>query len=728
MTIRIFIIWLILTVFVLSLQSTLAKPGSGQSPPFYNGSFRALGEIIWTRPSEGDTVKEVRFFEELYDSANLRAALRFHSANKSFTYIQDIETNQTFLYSVSGTNASCRLVEGKPDSHVFGPLVAEDGRPRFYLRDLLTSKSWKTTAGEAHFPARNMSCDVWSIETEHDGKPLVIAMAVNGIDWESTTDAIRAPASVIIRYVNSDHEDEVHVNIFSFTALDNIIHDDLLQLPDGVFCGGYKKTVALPPIQDMKVFDYHAEMLSLHDGSVHFSDVWIDMDRMLYRIDYKPSNNATLPTRTLIVSGNEDALYTIVRPDYGWQRCFVASITDLEFDVQMLADPGYIKHLKPAWFFSGNDGDLKLTYKKQTAKRGIPCHMWETLRTDWPPDYDGITTLWEWCFVVPKNQEIKGPSDATFMVSLDLTVLQVSSGDNPLSLVEGQRFSYNFYDSLRNPPELIDLHGFDISPCYGTSDQAQAYLQVKVSPSDYATLSSAPTLSDPKFLSAWRTAIDRAASLSDHSLRVTKTKGYFSQNNELFVTFVLLDRFPAGTSVGITDRQVNLDGMKENLQKAVDENRLGITYNGVNLTASSWSLGAPFQPAPTPKPPGTTSEPTSDFTSTAEVETHGTEATTAAADASTISGSTSTDSWEIITFPPITSDDQPGAETTAPTYDVITDLPPFVPLATRYASGVVGGTTVGLFVLGTFIGASATYVKCKFFPTVALPGGAVFHR
>lgn len=704
MRVRIFITWSIMTRLVLCLRPTTAQPNSGQSPPFYNGSFRALGEIIWTSPSQDDAVKEVRFFEELYDSANLRAAVRFHSANKGFTYIQDVETKQTFLYSVSGTNASCRLVEEKPDSHVFGPLVAEDGRLRFYLRDLLASKQWNTTADEAHFPARNMSCDVWSIETEHDGKPLVIAMAVNGMDWGSTTDVIKAPVSVVIRYVNSDREDEVYANIFSFTALDNTIHDDLLQLPDGVFCGGYKKTVTLPPIQDMKVFNYRAEMLSLHDGSAHFSDVWVDMDRMLYRIDYKPSNNATLSTRTLIASGNEDAVYTIVRPDYGWRRCYVASITELQFDVQMIADPSYIKHLTPAWFFSGSNGDLRLMYKKQTVKRGIPCHVWETLRTDWPPEYDGITTLWEWCFVVPKNEEIKGPNADTFMVSLDLTVLEVSSGDNPLSLAEGQRFSYNFYDSLRNPPELIDLHGFDISPCYGTGDQAKGYLQVKVSPSDYNALSSAPTLSDPKFLSAWRTAIDRAASLSDHSLRVTKTKGYFSGNNELFVAFVLLDRFPAGTSVGITDRQVNLDGMKENLQKAVDESRLGIVYNGVNLTAASWSLGEPFQPSSTPAPPLTTSETPPDTP-----------------------GSTSTDSWDIITFPPITSDDQPGEDTTAPTHDAITDLPHFAPLVTRYAPGVVGGTSVALFVVGASIGASATYVKCKFFPSLSLPA-TVFHR
>ncbi|KAK8785489.1 hypothetical protein V5799_008150 [Amblyomma americanum] len=692
---------LIWTEFASFKHSVSAQLRPGPSPPFYNGSFRALGEIILSRPSEDSAVKEVHFFEELYDSANLKAALRIHSDGETLTYFQDIETRQTFLHRSSDHNASCNLISTKADSDTFGPLPSEDGLPHFYLRDLLTSQLWNSTPEEAHYPARNMSCDVWVIDAEHDKKPLIVAMAVNAISWDSTTDAIQTPVSVNIRYANGEGE-EIQINIYSFTALDTAIHDDLLQLPDGVFCGGYKKAISRPPLTDMKVFNYHAEMLS-PDGSTYYNDVWMDLERNLYRIDYVPTDKVKSRKRTLIVSGNEDAFYRISSGSKS--RCQVKQLPDLEFDVQMITDPLYIKHMTPETFFSGDDHDIKLTYKKQTVKRGIPCHVWETLRTDWPPDSDGISTLWEWCFVLVEGQESKRTGGSTYMVSLDMTVVQVSTdGEIPLGLKEGARFSYNFYDSFRNPPELIDLHGFDISPCYKGNDSADAFLEVKLSAQDYASLSTA-------------------------------INGYFSDNNVLFVTFVLLDRFPAGVSVGIQDTQATLEDMMNNLNNAVGEGRLGITYKGVNLTASSWSTGLPVLPKPQPPPPPvTTSAPVSISTNTPEVTTKTPKVTTPAeevtteAPPSTTTASASTAPFEIITYPVVTDDEHEGAETTTPTFDVITELPAALgTLPTRYAPGVVGGATVGLFVLGALIGASSTYALTRWhFPSASRPT-TVFH-
>ncbi|KAL1419024.1 hypothetical protein MTO96_025491 [Rhipicephalus appendiculatus] len=549
-----------------------------QSPPFYNGSFRAIGEIIRMRPSDDSafTVKEVLFFEEIYDSTNLKAALRIHSSNETFTYFQDIETRQTFLHTSSARNATCDLI--KTNSDIFGPLETKDGWHYFYLRDLLTSTHWNTTPDEAHYPARNMSCDVWVTEAERNGRPLIIAMAVYSRSWGSITGTMQAPVSVRTRYTNSEDDDEIEINIFEFGAFGDHIHDDLLQLPDGVFCGGYKKAVSLPPLRDMRIFNYRVEMTSSGDNATHYSD---------------------------------------------------------------------------------------------TVKRGIPCHMWEVLRTDWPPESDGFSTLWEWCFVVPKGEEGKRSSGNTYMVSLDITVLQVPSGDeNSLSLKEGTRLSYHFYDSFKNPPELIDLHGFDISPCYKGNDSVDAYLEVKLSPSDYSTLSSVSTLNDPKFLSAWRKALDEASSLSDHSLRITRVKGYFSEDDTLFVTFILLDRFPADAKVNIEDTQVDLEGMQDNLNKSVNEGSLGITYKG-------------------PMSPTTT--------------------------------------WVIFTKPEVTDEEPHVWDTTTSTYDITTALPEaYSTIATRYSPGVVGGTTAGLFLLGALIGASATYVKSAFFSTASLPT-TVFH-
>ncbi|XP_075740594.1 uncharacterized protein LOC119172824 isoform X3 [Rhipicephalus microplus] len=675
-----------------SPEKKIELPLEGQSPPFYNGSFRAIGEIVRMRPSDDSSliVKEVLFFEELYDSTNLKAALRIHTSNETSTYFQDIETRQTFLYTASAHSATCNLI--KPSSDIVGPLETKDGWPYFYLRDLLTSTHWNTTPDEAHYPARNMSCDVWITETMHKGRPLIVAMAVNSRSWGSTTGTMQAPVSVHIRYTNSEDDDDIEINIFDFGAFGDHIHDDLLQLPDGVFCGGYKKAVSLPPLRDLKVFNYRVEMTSSDYSATHYSDVWVNLDRMLYRIDYEPSNGTvSRRKRALIVSGNEDAIYQITQKKN--IRCKVKSILDLKFDVQMITDPSLIKHMTPATIFSGDNDNIKLTYKKQ------------------------------------KGEEGKRSSGNTYMVSLDITVLQVpSDSESSLPLNEGTRLSYHFYDSFKNPPELIDLHGFDISPCYKGNDSVDAYLEVKLSSPDYSTLSSVSTINDPKFLSAWRMALDQASSLSDHSLRITRVRGYFTEDDTLLITFTLLDRFPADAEVDIVDNQVDLEGMQDNLNKSVSEGSLGITYKGVNLTASSWGLGLPLTLKPGPAPPPTTVETTS-IQTTAMAETTPTEeGTTAASSRATTSADVSTTSWEVITDPVVTDEKTHDWDTTTTfPHDIITELPEaYSAMAMRYSPGVVGGTTAGLFLLGALIGASATYVKSAFFSTVSLPT-MVFH-
>ncbi|KAL3246855.1 hypothetical protein MRX96_057394 [Rhipicephalus microplus] len=638
---------------LLFFYTAWAQKLPGQFPPFYNGSFRAIGEIIRMRPSDdsGLTVKEVLFFEELYDSTNLKAALRIHTSNETSTYFQDIETRQTFLHTASAHSATCNLI--KPSSDIVGPLETKDGWPYFYLRDLLTSTHWNTTPDEAHYPARNMSCDVRYLRTNYEQAWRSFPHDSYPRSWGSTTGTMQAPVSVHIRYTNSEDDDDIEINIFDFGAFGDHIHDDLLQLPDGVFCGGYKKAVSLPPLRDLRVFNYRVGMTSSDYSATHYSDVWVDLDRMLYRIDYEPSNGT----------------------------CF---------------SPETSAYL---------------------------------LRTDWPPESNGFSTLWEWCFVVPKGEEGKRSSGNTYMVGLDITVLQVpSDSENSLPLKEGTRLSYHFYDSFKNPPELIDLHGFDISPCYKGNDSVDAYLEVKLSSPDYSTLSSVSTINDPKFLSAWRVALDQASSLSDHSLRITRVRGYFTEDDTLLITFTLLDRFPADAEVDIVDNQVDLEGMQDNLNKSVSEGSIGITYKGVNLTASSLGLGLPFTLKPGPAPPPTTAETTSIQTTTMAETTPTEEGTTAASSRATTSADVSTTSWEVITDPVVTDEKTHDWDTTTIfPHDIITELPEaYSAMSMRYSPGVVGGTTAGLFLLGALIGASATYVKSAFFSSVSLPT-TVFH-
>lgn len=147
-------------------------------------------------------------------------------------------------------------------------------------------------------------------------------------------------------------------------------------------------------------------MRSPVDQMAYTSDVWVDMNRALYRIDYTPTSKSSEGKRTLIVSGNEEAIYTISTE--GINVCNVTGIMDSAFlfDQQMITDPRYIRHMKPSTFFTGNDSDFQMSYKKRSEKGGIPCHVWEVLRNDWPPETNGVQTLWEWCFAIPVSTEL----------------------------------------------------------------------------------------------------------------------------------------------------------------------------------------------------------------------------------------------------------------------------------------------------------------------------------
>ncbi|CAN8014041.1 unnamed protein product, partial [Ixodes persulcatus] len=125
-----------------------------------------------------------------------------------------------------------------------------------------------------------------------------------------------------------------------------------------------------------------------------------------------------------------------------------------------------------------------------------------------------------------------------------------------------------------------------------------------VSSENYKTLSAGFTLYNPRFLSAWRRALEKSSGLPDSSLRVTRIKAAFD-DTALVVQFTMLDRFPARAHTGIIDDQVTLKEMKSNLLAAIDAGKLGIQYEGMNLVASTESL-LPVTAVPDTTVPGTT--------------------------------------------------------------------------------------------------------------------------
>uniref|UniRef100_V5IBN4 Putative secreted protein n=1 Tax=Ixodes ricinus TaxID=34613 RepID=V5IBN4_IXORI len=664
----------------------------GQGGPFYYGSFKAIGEIIRSNPNTALSKREVQYFEEIHDKTSNTASLKVRSANGTTSYFQDTETRQTFYFGVSENSFFCKLMgetmKTKLDEFKF--YNSDDGRRYFFLSDVLAIRNWTRSSNLQY--ARNISTEVWVATSKHKEHHFSIAVALTGANWSSTALNARAPVTVDFN-VGNDGE-KTRINIFSFEDFEGTLRYDIPQLPDGVYCDGYKKSVPPPKLEKITTFNYRAEMWSSTDQLVRTSDVWIDMNRALYRMDFEPVTVGIGGQRSIIVSGNEKTIYTIAREPTN--QCNMTALTELDIDPQMVTDPRYVLHMKPSTFFSGNKEKLSLSYKKQTEKRGIPCHVWQVLRDDWPPESIGVKTLWEWCVAMPDAQDIQGTKGNVYLVNLDLSVLEVPKEGQFLNLSVGTKLSFRFYDALLNPPELIDLHGFDISPCYEDNEMADMKIIVELSSEDYKTLFAAFTLYNPRFLSAWRRALEKSSGLPESSLRITRIKAAFD-DNALVVQFTMLDRFPARAHTGITDNQVTLKEMKSNLLAAIDAGKLGIQYEGMNLVASTESL-LPATAVPDTTVPGTTVPGTG---------VPGTELPT--------TSKSSTDEWDVITD----NDDK-----TTTVVVVSTDAPLYEYASGRYSAATIAGTTTAMFVLGALLGASGTYVKYK----VIIPGEPVRYR
>ncbi|CAN7983386.1 unnamed protein product, partial [Ixodes hexagonus] len=637
--------------------------------PCYHGSFKAVGEIIWSKTNTAIPEQQVQYFEEIYDKTSNTAVLKVQSANGTANYFQDIETKQTFYYGATENSSFCKLMSETREtkSHDFIFLSSDDGHKYFFLKDVLAIQNW--TWSDNQKLSRNISTEVWFTLRGYNEHNFIIAVALSGGNWSSTALNMRAPVTIDFHHLIGDGDEETRVNIFRFEDFEGSLRYDSPQLPDGVYCGGYKKIIAPPNLERIMAFNYRAEMWSSIDQSVHSSDVWVDMNRALYRMDFEPMAVGIHGQRTIIVSGNEKTIYTITKEPVS--QCNLTAITELEIDLQMVTDPRYVLHMTPSGFFSGDNAKLSLSYKKQTEKRGIPCHVWQVLRNDWPPESSDVKTLWEWCIAMPEKQDVEAAKDNVYLVNLDVFVLQVPTEGQSLNLSVGTKLSFRFYDALVNPPELIDVHGFDISPCYEDDEMTDMKITVKLSSEKYSTLSAASTLYDPVFLSAWRVALQKSSGLPASSLRVTRIKAAF-EDSALVVQFTMLDRFPARARTGIADHQVTLEEMKSNVQSAIDAGQLGILYKGIKLLASSGN------PSPATDVPGTGPATTSD---------------------------SSTYEWEVIT--------DPDEETISTVGVLTTDAPLYGYPSGRFSAATVAGTTVAMFILGALLGASGNYVKSK---------------
>ncbi|XP_072144335.1 uncharacterized protein [Dermacentor andersoni] len=196
-------------------------------------------------------------------------------------------------------------------------------------------------------------------------------------------------------------------------------------------------------------------------------------------------------------------------------------------------------------------------------KGGIPCHVWDIVRFDWPSN--GAKTLWEWCFVDKSYFSPSSEATSSHIVSLDVHVLEPPPAPF-YGLAPGEKLSFQFFDINKEASELVELHGFDISPCYQGSSSVRK-LVVTLEEKDR----SKAVYKKPSFIFATQKAVTYVAKLPVLHVKATKNDQRNFADHERALTFTVL-----GSTNG--SPSIELDSAIALLQKAVYRKSLKVFH------------------------------------------------------------------------------------------------------------------------------------------------------
>lgn len=553
-----------------------------QGIPYYSGSFAASGEFQRSnfKVNGISHSSELSVFEEVYDSNEKRAAFRVTKKGDVITYIQDFRTKRTYLLRThDGTTTCVNVPDAKFKRRQFMTVVsAPDGRIYFFLRDLLVLKSYVKVQTRVDDLVRDQLCRIRGIHTND----YTIRGSITWTFGNSTAPKLKRPPANItglsvammfprnatlevplqahFTFRDDGYSDQsITMNILNFDFIGTPFRNNLLEIPDGVRCEGNTKSGLPHPVYyNMRVFGYSARVKSSTWKRPHIIHGFVDVNRKLHRLDYKPWRNTSSAETTIIWSGREGLAYYVSRA----RGCSVGNITDVVFDKQMILHPGFIENISPKTFFVGN-GSATVAYKKIAVKGGIPCHVWDIVRFDWPSN--GVKTLWEWCFVDKSYFSPPSAVTSSHVVSLDIHILQLPSA--PLfDLEPGETLSFQFFDINKEPSELVELHGFDITPCYqATSPVRKILLTLEEKAGSKAILKK------PAFIFAAQKAVTSVAKTPVLHVKATKNDQRNFTDHERKLTFSLLGAINGSTSI-------QLDSAITLLQQAVRRKALKVFY------------------------------------------------------------------------------------------------------------------------------------------------------
>lgn len=519
-----------------------------QGIPYYSGAFAASGEFLRANFVVNGVHRdyELSVFEEVYDSIEKKAAFRVTKNGDVMTYVQDFRTKRNYLIrTYDGITTCVDVPESNFTRREFVTVVsAPDERIYFFLRDLLVLKSYVKVQTRVDDLVRGQSCHIRGFHTSDHEIRGTMTWTLNNSTMRDlkrppagVTDlpvAMKLPRNATLEVPLQGHfifrrdgfsEESITMNILNFDFIGKAIRNNLFEVPDGVRCEGNRKSgLAHPVYYNMRVFSYSARVKSSTSKHTRIINGFIDVNRNLHRLDYKAWNNPSSIEQTMIYSGKEGMAYHVTRSG----ACSAGNITDVDFDKQMIMLPRFMEKLSPKTFFAGNSS-ATIAYKKIS-------------------------------YFAPSSE-----TTSSHIVSLDIHVLELPQAPF-YGLVPGEKLSFQFFDINKETSELVELQGFDITPCYqGSSSLRKLVLTLEEKAGSEAVYKK------PSFIFAAQKAVTNVGKVPVLHVKVATNDQLNFADRKRMVTFTLL-----GSINGIPS--IQLDSAVVLLQQAISRKSLKVFH------------------------------------------------------------------------------------------------------------------------------------------------------
>lgn len=287
--------------------------------------------------------------------------------------------------------------------------------------------------------------------------------------------------------------------------------------PAGVVCPKRKNTKPLP--NPASAFHFTAETLSFGSNIniIGFVKEWYDFDLNLVQYDLSSSQFGPNPV-TVIHDFNTGVAYIV---DKVTGQCQTNPISSDSFDVTKVdAQTVRIRTAREFYYFDR----ASYTYEGTKSVRDLLTDVWIATRPN--NDYS-VNTTWEWYFLSPDyNPDL--PDKLQFGMPVMMTMTDTN----------GRHFVYNIYDyDERRPP----IWEFDISKCFNYTQKRDFSFRLK------GSYRQAVSSNMRNFKDATIRAITSAGSvngLQPSGLRINNIQIDYADNNDIIVSFTLLDKAP----------------------------------------------------------------------------------------------------------------------------------------------------------------------------------------